>query len=92
MPLDVSPLFGAGEQGTFRYEQRFTTADLCDRVLSTSFVASLDEVEREELLVRVRALTVGLEEPFRFPYRTEVHVIPRSRDRAEDERGTSFQG
>jgi SAM-dependent methyltransferase len=90
--LDASPLFRPGVQGTFRYEQRFTTADLCDRVLSTSFVASLDAVEREQLLVRVRALTVGLEEPFCFPYRTEVHVIPRSRDQAEDGRGTSFQG
>ena len=91
-PLDESPLFGAPEEEAFHYEQRFTTDDLCDRVLSTSFVASMGSVEREELLVRVRALTVGLDEPFPFSYRTEVHVIPRSRDRALKRRGTSFQG
>ena len=74
----------------FRYEQPFTTDDLCDRVASTSFVAALPPVDREELLVRVRALTHGVEEPFPFPYKTEVYVFPRSSDRAEGERGTSI--
>ena len=40
----------------FSYEQWFTADDLADRVASTSFVAALPPVEREELLVRVRAL------------------------------------
>ena len=91
-PLAASPLFGAAEVGGFRYEQQFTTDDLCDRVVSTSFVAAMSRVEREELLVRVRALTQGVPEPFPFPYVTEVHLIPRSSDRAKNGRGTSIQG
>jgi SAM-dependent methyltransferase len=91
-PLARSALFGAAIVGEFRYEQQFTTDDLCDRVASTSFVAALPAVDREELLVRVRALTHGIAEPFPFPYKTEVHVIPRSSDRDESERGTSIQG
>jgi SAM-dependent methyltransferase len=91
-PLGSSPLFDPREERHFRYEQLFTADDLCDRVLSTSYVATLPPVEREELLVRVRALTHGLAEPFAFPYKTEVYVIPRSSDRDESERGTSIKG
>jgi SAM-dependent methyltransferase len=91
-PLAQSALFGTATVGEFRYEQQFTTDDLCDRVASTSFVAALPPVDREELLVRIRALTYGVEEPFAFPYKTEVHVIPRSSDRDESERGTSIKG
>jgi SAM-dependent methyltransferase len=89
-PVERSPLFAPSEERHFGYEQQFTTDDLCDRVASTSFVAALPPVDREELLVRVRALTHGVEEPFAFPYKTEVHVIPRSSDRDESERGTSI--
>jgi SAM-dependent methyltransferase len=91
-PLSRSTLFGPGTLAEFRYEQQFTTDDLCDRVSSTSFVAALPPLDREELLVRIRALTHGLEEPFPFPYKTEVHVIPRSSDRGQKQRGTSIQG
>ena len=76
-PLAASLLFGEAELATFGYGQQFTTDDLCDRVSSTSFVAAMSPVDREELLVRVRALTYGVEEPFPFPYLTEVHLIPR---------------
>ena len=91
-PLKRSALFGEPEVREFRYEQQFTTDDLCDRVSSTSFVAALPAVDREELLVRVRALTHGVSEPFPFPYKTEVHVIPRSSDRDENRRGNSIKG
>ena len=77
-PLERSPLFDAGEIRHFRYEQRFTTDDLCDRVASTSFVAAMSPAERDSLLARVRALTHGLEDPFPFPYLTEVHLYPRA--------------
>ena len=89
-PLERSPLFGPAEERSFRYEQRFTADELCDRVASTSYVATLGAVEREEILVRVRALTHGLAEPFPFPYKTEVFVIPRSSDRDDLQRGTSI--
>jgi hypothetical protein len=37
----------------------------------------MSPVDRDSLLVRVRALAHGLDEPFPFPYLTEVHVYPR---------------
>jgi SAM-dependent methyltransferase len=91
-PLAASPLFGDAEVGTFRFEQQFTADDLCDRVASTSFVAAMSPLDRDELLVRVRALVHGRDEPFPFPYVTEVHLIPRTSDRGDLQRGTSFQG
>jgi SAM-dependent methyltransferase len=91
-PLARSELFGPAVVGRFDYEQQFTRDDLCDRVASTSFVAAMSPVDREELLVRVRALAAGLEEPFPFRYRSEVYVIPRTSDRGPGERGTSIQG
>jgi SAM-dependent methyltransferase len=91
-PLARSALFGRATVAEFPYEQRFTTDALCDRVASTSFVAALPAVDREELLVRVRALTHGVAEPFAFPYKTEIHLIPRSSDRDGKRRGTSIKG
>jgi SAM-dependent methyltransferase len=91
-PLQRSALFGPAVVGRFTYEQQFTADDLCDRVASTSFVAAMSAVDREELLVRVRALAAGLEEPFPFRYLSEVHVLPRMGDRGRGEGGTSIQG
>ena len=91
-PLARSTLFGAATVGKFDYEQQFTTDDLCDRVASTSFVAAMSALDREELLVRVRALAAGLEEPYPFRYLTEVHVIPRTSDGGREDGGTSIQG
>jgi SAM-dependent methyltransferase len=91
-PLARSELFEPAEVREFGYEQRFTTEELCERVASTSFVAAMRPIDREELLVRVRALTHGVEEPFPFPYKTEVEIIPRSSDRGGEGRGTSIKG
>ena len=91
-PLERSPLFGTPETREFPYVQQFTTDDLCDRVSSTSFVAAMPERERETILERVRRLTQGLEEPFPIRYRTEVHVVPRTSDRDDLQRGTSIEG
>jgi SAM-dependent methyltransferase len=91
-PLAQSPLFGNPIVRSFPYVQMFTADDLCDRVASTSFVAAMRPVDRDALLVRVRALTVGLPDRFPFPYRSEVHLVPRTRDRDADGRGTSNEG
>jgi SAM-dependent methyltransferase len=77
-PFAASPLFGEVQTGTFRYEQQFTADDLVARVSSTSFVAAMDEAERRPLLDDVRGLVTGREEPFPFPYVTEVLVSPRT--------------
>lgn len=76
-PFAASPLFGELETGTFRYEQLFSADDLADRVSSTSFVAAMDEDERRPLLDEVRALVAGRDEPFPFPYVTEVLLSRR---------------
>jgi SAM-dependent methyltransferase len=91
-PLRRSPLFGEPELAEFRHEQQFTADDLCDRVASTSFVAAMAPVDRDELLVRVRALVHGIEEPFPFPYKTEVYLIPRASDRPGTTASPSNQG
>jgi ubiquinone/menaquinone biosynthesis C-methylase UbiE len=91
-PVAASPLFDEAVVASFSFEQSFTTDDLCDRVASTSFVAAMSPVERDGLLVRVRALAPGRAEPFPFPYLTEVHLIPRSSDSANFGRGTSTEG
>jgi SAM-dependent methyltransferase len=91
-PLEASPLFGTVEEASFPFAQSFRTDDLCERVASTSFVAAATPHEREELLARVRSLTVGLDEPFPFRYRTDVYVVPRARDQGAAGRGTSIQG
>jgi SAM-dependent methyltransferase len=76
-PLAVSPLFGDPETAEFRHAQLFTAEDIQDRVASTSFVAAMGEDERRPLLEGVRALVAGREEPFPFPYETEVLLFPR---------------
>jgi SAM-dependent methyltransferase len=79
--VESSRLFGPIERRSFVFEQLVTVDDVVGRVESTSFVAAMPEVEREVLLEQVRALAAGREEPFSFPYRTEVFAIPRSSDR-----------
>jgi SAM-dependent methyltransferase len=73
-PLEASGLFAPAEEAQFRIEQQLTRGGVRERVASTSFVAAMEPPEREKLLHRVDELTDGLEEPFAFPYVTEVYV------------------
>jgi SAM-dependent methyltransferase len=91
-PLERSALFGEIEERAFRHQQWMTAAALVDRVASTSFIAAMPDGDRQPLLERVRALVGDRREPFPFPYRTDVFLIPRSSDRPSNGRGTSFQG
>jgi SAM-dependent methyltransferase len=56
----------------FEFTQRLDADGLADRVGSTSFVAALDDADREPLLARVRALAA--EGPVDVPYVCELHV------------------
>ena len=91
-PVARSELFGDAEVREFENVQLMTAEGLRDRVASTSFVAAMPADEREALLARVTELVVDVEEPFGFPYTTEVHVFPRSRDRALERSATSDEG
>ena len=73
-PLEASPLFGPPEEAWFSIAQEMTAAGVGERVASTSFVAAMEPDERARLLERVRQLTAGREEPFAFPYVTEVYL------------------
>ena len=79
--VESSRLFGTIERRTFVFDQLVTVADVVGRVESTSFVATMPEGDRRVLLEQVRGLAAGREEPFSFPYRTEVFASPRSSDR-----------
>jgi SAM-dependent methyltransferase len=68
-------LFGPLEEHEFSNEQRLDAAGMEARVGSISFIASLDEPERERVLERARAL-VG-EGSVVVPYRTEVLLCRR---------------
>jgi SAM-dependent methyltransferase len=81
-PLEAAPGFGPAERRTFEFGQLVTREGVVDRVASTSFVAAMPQAEREVLLDQVRRLVAGREEPFSFPYQTEVFAIPRTSDRA----------
>ena len=75
-PLERSTLFGPLEEWRFPFAQQFTVEDLCDRVSSTSFVAAMEEGERDDLLIEVRELVRGVPEPFPFQYVSEIFVAP----------------
>jgi SAM-dependent methyltransferase len=77
-PLAASPLFGDLETAEFRYVQLFTAAQLQERVASTSFVAAMSEDERRPLLDRVGRLVADRDEPFAYPYVTEVMISRRT--------------
>jgi len=66
--------FASGEltEWTYAWSQRMDADALADRVGSTSFVAALDDAERERVLARVRALAAA--GPVDLPYVCEVHL------------------
>ena len=66
--------FADSELSEWRHEfaQRLDADGLADRVGSTSFVAALEDGERQRVLARVRAL--ASEGPVDVPYVCEVHV------------------
>ena len=65
--------FTALEEAEFSYEQELDADGLCGRVASVSFIAALEQSERDELLGRVRDLVAGFAAPFVLPYRTAVY-------------------
>ena len=70
--LEGNPRFGPPEEATFAHSQRVDGDTLVDRVGSISFVATLPEPQRGELLARVRELASGGEAV--VDYRTELYA------------------
>ena len=73
--FERTTLFGPLEERVCDNEQVLDADGLAARVGSISFIASLPEAERADLLARVRDLTSA--GPVTVPYRTEVMVCER---------------
>src|SRR5262249_10340950 len=73
--VDASPLLGPGEWFATYCEQWFDADGLAERMGTVSYIARLPDVERAEVLDRIRALGEAQpESPFPFRYRTEARV------------------
>jgi SAM-dependent methyltransferase len=73
--FDRTTLFGPLEEHFCENEQTLDADGLADRVGSISFIASLPEAERGDVLAAARRLAA--DGPVRLPYRTEVQLAPR---------------
>jgi SAM-dependent methyltransferase len=73
--FERTELFGPLEEHTFPNEQSLDADGLADRVASISFIASLDETARADVLRTVRALAG--DGRVTIPHDTEVHLSER---------------
>ena len=72
---ECADLFGALEESRFAHRQTLDSDGMADRIGSISFVASLPQGERDELVDAARALAAS--GPVTIPYRTQVQVGTR---------------
>jgi SAM-dependent methyltransferase len=75
--LARSGLFGALEEWEHPWAQHLGVDEFVDLVGSRSYVARLDDPEREPILAQLRALAERLGEPIPFRYVTHVQVARR---------------
>ena len=75
--LAKTPLFGPVEHRSWRSEQRVSLDGLLEAAASRSYVASLDDQPRAELLERIRALFANEPEPIVLRYDVDVFVVDR---------------
>jgi SAM-dependent methyltransferase len=71
--LERSDLFGPIEERDFDNPQKLDAEALADRVASISFIATLADDEREQVLDAVRELAA--DGPVTFGQRTDVHIL-----------------
>jgi SAM-dependent methyltransferase len=65
------------EERSFHHEHDLDAKGLQDRVVSVSFIAALDDDERNRVLAEVAAIADGLPPRFPMPYVTEVFCCSR---------------
>ena len=75
--LGASPLFGPVEHRSWRSEQPVSLDGLLEAAASRSYVASLDEEPRAELLDRIRAEFADEPEPLVLLYQVDVFAADR---------------
>jgi SAM-dependent methyltransferase len=76
--LDETALFSADGELVTPFEQVFDLDRFVDRVGSISFVASLDDAERTDVLRRVRDLGASAPQPIHLAYCCEVYGYRRT--------------
>jgi SAM-dependent methyltransferase len=67
-----SGLFSPLQSRSFRYEQTLDRKGLEDRLRSVSYIAAMDEGERESVVALGMTAVEGMDEPFVLPYNTLV--------------------
>ena len=70
--LAASGLYTPLQQTAFRYEQVLDRAGLEDRLRSVSYIAAMDQKERDEVVATGMQAVEGVAEPFVLPYNTLV--------------------
>jgi ubiquinone/menaquinone biosynthesis C-methylase UbiE len=70
--LDESGRFTPARRESFRFEQELDRDGLCERVSTTSFIASMDAADRDVVLHAVRDLVADFPDRFVLPYVTEL--------------------
>lgn len=71
-------LFGPVEHRSFSWSHMVDRPLLAERVRSVSYIAAMDEAERESIVADVLALAADFDEPFALPYNTLVWCTTRS--------------
>jgi SAM-dependent methyltransferase len=75
--LEASSFFGPIGERTFGLIQELDTDGLVARIGSISYIATLPDAARVQLLDEVRALVSDLPRPLRLPYRTDTFITHR---------------
>ena len=75
--LSAEGLFADGEHRVWTSEQPVTLDGLLEMAASRSYIASLDEATRAELLERIRSEFADEPEPILLRYDVDVHVADR---------------
>jgi SAM-dependent methyltransferase len=76
--LSACGLFEPVTEHTCAHAQELSTADLLDRIGSTSYIATLADADRDRLFGEIRALVADVPRPLRLPYRTDTFVTRRA--------------
>lgn len=76
-PFERTTLFTPLEESHFGYDQEMDTDSLVMRVASISFIATLPEPERDQVLARTRDLVKGLGDRFVLPHVVDVYWCRR---------------
>lgn len=75
--MSATNKFSPAGRRQFNYLQSLDRAGLVDRLLSISFIAALDQSERNAVQGAIES-TAGARAEFRLPYRTEVFLFRRA--------------